>query len=474
MIANPTRTLAFAVAAFFVGQAITVANGSYAPDAIRYLSYAAIAAIVSLFAPAPPSLMGWQARRILMVAMTAVLAVQFGDLLVQSPGVYFRPVASPHPMATYHRWLAVAAIAVGIALMDRRRISWLALIALVSSHFAIGCWMITSSPEPRIDVYYFQRDASEALVHGLNPYTITFPNIYGDGSPYYGPDMSAGGRLKFGFPYPPLSLILALPGHLAGDYRYAQLVAMDLAGIIMGSMSGAGVGVLAAAIYLFTPRSFFVVEQGWTEPFAVLLVSAVTWCAIRRSALLPYVVGLLFAVKQYMILAIGPVLLLSLELARRLHRAADLAGSGLPSSASTRTIAVVARFFLTALAVTLVLTLPLALWNWRAFFHSVIALQFHQPFRADALSYLVKFAKPGAPPLPSWIAFLAAFVATVLSLWRLPRSPEGFAGALALVFFAFFAFNKQAFTNYYFFLVGTFCCAVAAAPGWQSRSTHHD
>jgi hypothetical protein len=465
MTTNPIRTLAFAGAAFFVGQAITIANGSYAQDAIMYLSLAGIAALAGAFAP-PSPLSAWQVRRILAIAMAAGLAVELGDLLVDSPGIYLRPVASPHPMATYQRGLAVAAVAVGIAVADRRRISWVALIALVSAHFVIGRWMIQSSPEPHIDVYYFQREASEALLHGVNPYTITFPNIYGDSTPYYGPGMSVGGRLQFGFPYPPLSLFLALPGHLAGDYRYAQLLAMDLAGIIMGSMSGAGIGVLAAAVYLFTPRSFFVLEQGWTEPFAVLLVSAVTWCAVRRLALLPYVVGILFAVKQYMILAVGPTLLLSLELAHRLrdegHR------SGVPSPASPRPIITVARFFAIALAVTLILTLPLALWNWRPFFHSVVALQFFQPFRDDALSYLVSLTKLGGPPLPSSIAFIAAFLATGLSLWRLPRSPEGFAGALALVFFAFFAFNKQAFANYYFFLIGTFCCAVAAAPGLTS------
>jgi hypothetical protein len=462
MTMNPARTLAFAGAAYFLGQAIMIFNGAYTPEAIKYLSLGAIAALVGALAPLPPRV-AWQTRWLLAIVMAACLAMQLGDLLVESPGVHLRPIGSPHPMATYQRALAVAAVAMGVAVVDRRRVSWLALIALVSAHFVIGCWMIRSSPEPRIDVYYFQRDASEALLHGVNPYTLTFPNIYGDSSPFYGPGMSVGGRLQFGFPYPPLSLLLTLPGHLAGDYRYAQLIAMDLAGIIMGSMSGAGIGVLAAAVYLFTPRNFFVLEQGWTEPFPVLLVSAVTWCALRRSALLPYMLGVLFAVKQYMILAVGPAMLLALELAQRLHREANLR--------PPKPVAAVARFFAIALAVTLTLTLPLGLWNWRAFFHSVVALQFSQPFRADALSFLVWLAKPEAAPLPSWIAFAAAAVATGVSLWRLPRSPEGFAGAMALVFLAFFAFNKQAFANYYFFVIGTFCCAVAAAPGWRSDST---
>ena len=45
-----------------------------------------------------------------------------------------------------------------------------------------------------------------------------------------------------------------------------------------------------------------------------------------------------------------------------------------------------------------------------------------------------------------------------------PRTPAGFAGGVALVYFAFFAFNKQAFENYYFFVIGALCCAVALTP----------
>ena len=461
---NATRTLGFAGAAFFVGQAITLANGAYSSEAIKYITFAWTAALLGVLLP-PPPVQSWQIRRVLVIVMAAGLAVQFGDLLVAPPGIYLRPNGSPLT-ATFQRGLAVAAVAIGVAVAERRRISWLALATLISAHFVIGSWMIRSSPEPHIDVYYFQRDSSQALLHGVNPYAITFPNIYGDSTPFYGPGMSVGGRLQFGFPYPPLSLFFATLGHLASDCRYAQLVAMDVAALLMGTMSGAGVGVLAAAIYLFTPRNFFVLEQGWTEPYAVLLVALVAFCALRHSRLLPYVVGVLFAVKQYMILAIGPTLLLAFALN---HRLGSEAGASQRSATTSNRIVGVVRFFGIAFAVTTILTLPLALWNWRSFFHSVVALQFFQPFRDDALSYLVSVAQSGGPQLPSSIAFMAAFLTTGFCLWRLPRSAEGFAGAMALVFFAFFAFNKQAFANYYFLVIGAFCCAVAAAPALKSE-----
>ena len=73
---------------------------------------------------------------------------------------------------------------------------------------------------------------------------------------------------------------------------------------------------------------------------------------------------------------------------------------------------------------------------------------------------------------PAWPAFVLAPLALAVGLWRAPRTPAGFALAVALTFLVFFAFNKQAFVNYYFFLVGALCCALAAAgPEPDARAT---
>ena len=52
--------------------------------------------------------------------------------------------------------------------------------------------------------------------------------------------------------------------------------------------------------------------------------------------------------------------------------------------------------------------------------------------------------------------------AIALALWRCPRTPAGFAAAVTVVYLTFFAFNKQAFANYYYFVVVTACWATAA------------
>ena len=63
---------------------------------------------------------------------------------------------------------------------------------------------------------------------------------------------------------------------------------------------------------------------------------------------------------------------------------------------------------------------------------------------------------------PALISFVVAAAASALALWRLPRTPAGFSAAIAMTFFAFFVFNKQAFCNYYFFVVGALYASVAA------------
>ncbi len=280
---------------------------------------------------------------------------------------------------------------------------------------------------------------------------MTFPNIYGH-TRFYGEGLVEGGRLTFGFPYPPLSLLLALPGKLLGDPRYAQLGAMTLAAAFMAWARGGRLGAGAAALYLLMPRGFFVLEQSWTEPFLVLLLSATVFCACRFPRALPYAVGLLLASKQYSVFIV-PLLLLLVPLRGReawglLWRAAVTAA---------------------------VVSLPLALWDVGAFLRSVVTLQVHQPFRTDALSYLAWWVSQGHAPPPIWIPFVAVLGVLGLALWRAPRTPAGFAASVALAYVTFFALNKQAFCNYYFFVVGALCVAVAAArlPGDSVAPERH-
>lgn len=336
----------------------------------------------------------------------------------------------------------VAAIAVALLSGRSRSItSWL-VAALLTLHVAAGVAVIQRSPRSIIDVEIFHRQSIAALRSGTNPYSITFPNIYGHAG-YYGENVSVNGRLQFGFPYPPATLLLSMPGTIiARDHRYATLAAMELAALLMLLMQPRGSGALAAALYLTSPRIFFVLQQSWTEPFVVLGLSAVTFAASRRRRLVPWLFGAFLGLKQYLVLAVPAALLL------------------MPAP---RGWTPAARWLTRAAAVPLVVTLPFFLWDPSAFLNSVVTLQFRQPFRTDALSFLSWWAAMGHPPPSSAIAFAAAALTTALALWRYPRTAAGFAATVAITFLAFFAFNKQAFCNYYFFVVGALCVTVAAS-----------
>ena len=301
--------------------------------------------------------------------------------------------------------------------------------------------MIQRSPNPGIDVHVFQRDAFAALRAGVNPYAMTFPDIYGNGA-NYGPGLSVNGRLQFGFPYFPLSLLLSMPGQLfGGDERYAQLAAIELAAVLMTFARPRGLGLVAAALFLTTPRIFFVLEQSWTEPFLVLGISAVIFAACRQRRLVPWLFGAFIALKQYLVFALpAAVLLVESPIDRR------------------KLVTFLAKAAILGAAVTL----PFVVWGPGEFWRSVVTLQFHQPFRQDALSVLSWWANQGHEQPPVLISFVAASAASALALWRVPRTPAGFGTAVGMTLFAFFLFNKQAFCNYYFFVIGTLCASVAA------------
>jgi hypothetical protein len=427
------------VGAVAVGGAVQVADGYGEPSAFVLLTVAVAAVLLAVVLPTHRTVEDVLGR-VLPAVLVVALAEQLWDLLQRTPAQPFEAVPTWRPW-----FLAAAVVVIGAAyaiVVGRAGVRRTGVFVLVATHLALGIWTIRAqAAAPLIDVYMFQRDATAALLSGVNPYAITFPNPYPTGA-YYGPGMVVDGRLTFGFVYPPLSAFLSVLGAWAGDVRYAQLGAMTLSALFMASTRRGSLGGLAAGLYLFTPRNFFVLEQSWTEPFVVLFLAATVWCAARHPRVAPYVLGLFLAVKQYAVLALPLALLI-----------------GRPPM----TFAGFRRIALPAVVVAAVVTLPLFLWEPAGFLRAVVELQFHQPFRPEALSYLGLLAGPdGQPPFGTGVAFAVAAAVMALALWRVARTPAGFALGVAATFLAFFVLNKQAFANYYFFVIGALCVAVAA------------
>ena len=439
------------IAAVALGFAIHLHDGEYSPGAIALVSVALVASAFAL-ANLPFSSRFFDGTTA-GVLLTGVL-LQLATVCKSWPGVDL-PQHGGWQLLPLRLGLLVAGAIVLFAAFGKLP-GALPTGLLIATFLFLGIWMVHSSPQPHIDVWVFQQEGASALLQGQNPYAMTFPDIYHStapgAQPVYGPGLVVNDRLQFGFPYPPVSLILATIGYaIAGDHRYAQVVALALAGLFIAANRGR-VSLLAAALLLFTPRVFFVIGRAWTEPFVVMLLAATIFCAGHKSKWLPVALGLLLAGKQYLLLGLP----LTFFLLAPGWRWVDWF-----------------RLLWQSALVAIVVTAPFVLWDFHAFWKSTITVQGIAPFRWDALSYLVWYGFRGhLVTEPSTALFWSTFAglgALGFALWKAPRTPAGFAAALALISLAFFAFNKQAFCNYYFFVIGAMCCAIGAGSMERSR-----
>jgi hypothetical protein len=428
--------LALAAAAVTLGGSLQIADGFYEPGALLALTCALVLTVVGVLMMPKRDVVGdggWPVR----VVLTAGIALQLAVLYNASPGMYIEPDAN---LGLFAAGVAVEGALVVLGVSGLRQAARWWFPAVLAVNLALGVWMLKASPNPRIDVVEVHQSALRALGRGRNPYRVTFRNIYGQNSGFYNPEAVAGDRVLFGYPYPPMSLLVAAPGQLIfKDYRYAELAALVGAAALIGYAGASLIAQLAAVMLLTTPRVFFVLEQGWTEPIAVLMLAATIWAMIRRPDWSPWIAGLMVVTKQYLGLA-GPLLW------------------KYGWSQRGRATQYVAR----AAAAAAIVTLPFLLWNVRAFVDTVVLLQTKEPFRIDSLSFVSWAARQGWGQGSFVWAVGTAVVALALVLKCAPNTAAGFVGGMALSTFATFAMGSKAFCNYYFFVVGALCCAMAA------------
>ena len=444
---NPDVTrvgFSLGLAGLTLGQALQSGNGGFTLPGIFWLTASLICLEYALFTP-PKPLQGFF-MKISFPVLVLGLLWQIYQLATASPGTSHLP-ASLSTLWLFKLGVISAGGLALIILAPKNRISSVSQNLLVCStllvFWLLGVWVIKSSPKPMIDVFVFQQTSGDALLHGRNPYTLTPPNIYGH-MQYYSPELVKDGYLTIGNPYPPLSIYFSTLGYLVGgDIRYSYLLAIVLSGALIAFLHPGRESKLAAFIFLFTPRVFYLVEQSWTEPIVVLFLTATVYCAIHYPRWLPFILGLLFASKQYLLFLIPLTLLL------------------IPPRSSWRNWA---HMYSRMAGVAIAVTAPLALWNISAFMWNVGEVQWYQIFRMDALSYLALYARI-FNQIPSQLIGFVALAIAFLPVWRFaPRTPTGFVISIAWCLGIFFAFNKQAFCNYYFLVIGAICCTLASLP----------
>ena len=425
--------------AITLGRALEIFNGFFHPDALNWLTAALVLCLIGVIAHR--FVRGLSNAGVVAVSalLTAGIAWQIEQMLVaKSPGMYIKDTVRMWPFYT-GVILQGGLIAAGVAGVPAMRRIWFPAVLAVS--LAIGVWMIKASPNPYIDVVTVHKEALDAFLHHRDPYRISFENIYGaDSGLYYNPAAVIGKRLAIAYPYPPASLIFAVPGHfLFGDFRYSELAWLILGAGLIGFSRTSLSAKLAACLLLTTPRVWFVIEQGWTEPIAIFMLALTVFLLIRNPIWASWAAGILIVTKQY--LGFTGLALLRLVWLRPSKWYWILFGMGFAAAA---------------------ITLPLALWHPNAFMRNVVWLQTQEPFRVDSLSYLSWAARRGMGQGTFMWAIGAAIAAAVVSVVVTRNTAGGFAAAVALTTFMMFAFGSKAFCNYYFFVIGALCCTLAA------------
>ncbi len=422
--------------AFLIGQAIQINNGHFHPLALGLVGLAVVASFVGVIFSKQPNELG--NTRWLLAAIAAVLCLQFVQLFTAPPGIYLS-LTSKNGYSIYFGFLALAAFAVSGCLSRHPFWGKWTFKILAVSFLSLGVWMIVSSPDPKIDVFVFYTQAARAVFNLDSPYALSVPNIYGH-TMFYDPSLVSSGVLNFGFPYFPITAIFAVPGYLLGDVRFAHLLAVLVAGIVIALICPGPLGRAFASIYWFTPRGFFTIEQSWTEPFMVAGLAICVWLYIVYRGLFGAALGVLLSMKQSLLFVLPLGLML------------------MPSNPSDRF-----RFFVLLCVSWLLLVVPWVLADPNGFWHSVVALQFQQPFRPDALTVSALLSSSGMSPFSASVAFMFALLGLVFALLKSARSAAAMCISVSFVYLVFFALNKQAFCNYYYFIIGSACVGAAAA-----------
>ena len=205
------------------------------------------------------------------------------------------------------------------------------------------------------------------------------------------------------------------------------------------------VGYAAGTLLLFSPSTFWILENAFIEPTMLVLLTAAIMFARRRPLLAAAAVGLLLVSKQYLVLAIPAVVLVW------------------PAEARARR-----RWVTTAVAAAAAVTLPFVVWGLRAFVRSLT-----EPFagfvRDDSISILPWLIhNVGIRPTLT-IPALAAVPVAALVLLAARRTPTAFAAGLAGILVSVFVVATQSFANYYWLAAAA--ATLAAAVAFQPAGT---
>jgi hypothetical protein len=379
-----------------------------------------------------------------------VVAVFFAVLLSQDHELLYANVIwgvnSLRALTSAAALLALTAAFAAIACSGASCSGWVkvalgsAAACLIAARFMVPI----ASPEPFIDVFWINTWAVNDFLHGKNPYSQVYPDIY---KGHYG--------YQPGFTYWPSYLLAAsIPGAFHLDLRFLNVLSdLSFAGILAWFSARSKFTVEMAwplaLLWLAMPVSLFIIEQAWIDPLMLVLATgSILAFRFRRLDLAAFLGGLAMASKQYGFIV--PALLTI----------------GIFGSIGWKPAL---RFCLIAGGTLTLLMAPFLIWDFAGFYKNTVQILMVIPMRLDSLTIPAFFVNKFGYEIPGiflLLCYMAVFLGCLWKVWRLPKvSSICFAATFCYGFL--FLMGKQASANYYAIVLGL--ALVALIEGIQEK-----
>lgn len=304
-------------------------------------------------------------------------------------------------------------------------------VGVVSMLLIGGALTVSGAADVYTDVRIGHMLAQESIGVGDNPYSDleiqdTAPAEWNQGT-------------IIGYSYPPVTLIVYSAAEWIWDGRFATVLSLAMIAWLLSIRSSrfGSLGLPVAGLAVSIPVTAVVIVFGWTEPLqaALLIGAALLW---RRPVAYGIVFGLAIASKQYMVLAVIP--LISAPISDRWKRL------GISAATATATL------------------LPFFAWNPSAMWNALVAHQFDRPIRGDSTS-IAAFGLA----LPIVVALVLAIVVGLIA-GRSAHTTGRLLLAQAATLGVYFVLSPNSFANYWYLVATLVIAAVVVGSDPRRRS----
>jgi multidrug transporter EmrE-like cation transporter len=339
--------------------------------------------------------------------------------------LYNKTLGHPVFAATF----GLLAVAVLLYSLVKARATQVAAFVLAGFSALIGLATNITWGRASIDVFQFQQVASQALVHGQNPYSpvVQSPEIVTPGIPTW---------LPLHLPYGPVVPVLEVPFRLLGDIRvlHAMAAVVTMAAVLTLARR-AGTLNRSACVVMAFPLTVGMVVCSWVD--VITMAGLAVWMVSFRShpRVATFALVLALGVKPTTMIALVPIFFWSV----RARRQVVVAG-----------------------AITAVFVLPFAvITGFSQFYYNVLGVQLdvHPWFNALTVnSYIHAFHLPS---IPFAVSALVVVAATALVLRGRPSTYGELLTETAILATVSFLVAKWAYFNYYYIPAVLLMLAIA-------------